>query len=79
MKKIDGNSLREMTYASPAEVEIGSRVLINLKEGKTIQGILSKYEYAANDPHLLVDVVLNEVKVNVMDIDELKSLVDIEK
>ena len=56
---------------------VGERVILTLKNGKTLQGELRSYEYSSNPnpqnrKHSLTEIVVDKVKVCIYDVKELK-------
>lgn len=76
MKILDENILLTMGPEDPKPA-VGERVILTLKNGKTLQGELHSYEYSSNSnpqnrKHLLTEIVVDKVKVCIYDVKELK-------
>ncbi len=74
MDILDGNTLREMQFEAQRKLPVGRKVVITLNDNSVVSGFVRKYEYAVNEPHLLSNMILDDVRVNVLAISNLELI-----
>lgn len=66
--------IRKLTIADAEALHSGQNVEVKLDNGSITKGVIVGTEYALNEPYLLSYIIVDNVKINVFDIQEIKFI-----